>query len=90
MVAVNMRKAFRDDGLTGTTSGLIDMDEKLGGFRTPTCLFWRSSVDGKTALALPAAYNAAKAYADSGGRRAQSRRSFIKCHLTSSPGVFWR
>ena len=71
MVAIeHAEKAFQaDDGLTGTTSGLIDMDKKLGGFQNSDLLILagRPSM-GKTALATTMAYNAAKAYADSGGK----------------------
>ncbi|HCQ71155.1 MAG: replicative DNA helicase [Alphaproteobacteria bacterium] len=63
-------KAFNaDDGLTGVTSGLIDVDKKLGGFQKSDLLILagRPSM-GKTALATTWAYNAAKAYAQSGGK----------------------
>lgn len=58
-----------DDGLTGVTSGLIDVDKKLGGFQSSDLLILagRPSM-GKTALATTWAYNAAKAYAESGGK----------------------
>ena len=64
-------KAFNaDDGLTGVTSGLIDVDKKLGGFQGSDLLILagRPSM-GKTALATTWAYNAAKAYAQSGGEQ---------------------
>ena len=62
-------KAFKSDGhVTGVTSGLIDVDKKLGGFQPSDLLILagRPSM-GKTALAVNWAFNAAKAYADSGG-----------------------
>ncbi len=63
-------KAFKSDGgVTGVTTGLVDMDKKLGGFQNSDLLILagRPSM-GKTALATNWAYNAAKAYADSGGK----------------------
>lgn len=63
-------KAFHSDGgLTGVTCGLVDMDKKLGGFQNSDLLILagRPSM-GKTALATTMAFNAAKAYAESGGK----------------------
>jgi replicative DNA helicase len=62
-------KAYKTDGhVTGVTSGLIDMDKKLGGFQKSDLLILagRPSM-GKTALAVNLAFNAAKAYMESGG-----------------------
>lgn len=71
MVAIeHAEKAYQSDGgLTGTTSGLIDMDKKLGGFQSSDLLILagRPSM-GKTALATTMAFNAAKAFAESGGQ----------------------
>lgn len=71
LVAIeHAEKAYNaDDGLTGVTSGLIDMDKKLGGFQNSDLLILagRPSM-GKTALATTMAFNAAKAYAQSGGK----------------------
>ncbi len=71
MVAIeHAEKAYQSDGgITGTTSGLIDMDKKLGGFQNSDLLILagRPSM-GKTALATTMAFNAAKAYAQSGGQ----------------------
>lgn len=71
LVAIeHAEKAFNSDGgVTGVTSGLIDMDKKLGGFQNSDLLILagRPSM-GKTALATTMAYNAAKAYAESGGK----------------------
>lgn len=64
-------KAFQSDGhVTGVTSGLVDVDKKLGGFQNSDLLILagRPSM-GKTALAVNWAFNAAKAYADSGGQQ---------------------
>jgi replicative DNA helicase len=71
MVAIeHAEKAYQSDGgLTGVTSGLIDVDKKLGGFQNSDLLILagRPSM-GKTALVTNWAYNAAKAYAESGGK----------------------
>ena len=70
LVAIeHAEKAFKSDGhVTGVTSGLLDVDKKLGGFQSSDLLILagRPSM-GKTALAVNWAFNAAKAYADSGG-----------------------
>lgn len=63
-------KAFHTDGhVTGVTTGLRDLDDKLGGLHSSDLLILagRPSM-GKTALAVNLAYNAAQAYADSGGK----------------------
>ena len=63
-------KAYQADGnVTGVTSGLVDVDKKLGGFQPSDLLILagRPSM-GKTALAVNWAFNAAKAYAESGGK----------------------
>ncbi len=56
-------------GVTGVTTGLKDVDEKLGGLHNSDLLILagRPSM-GKTALATNMAFNAAKAYATSGGK----------------------
>ncbi|MFA7275671.1 MAG: replicative DNA helicase [Pseudobdellovibrionaceae bacterium] len=56
-------------GITGVTTGLKDIDEKLGGLHNSDLLILagRPSM-GKTALATNMAFNAAKAYAQSGGK----------------------
>jgi len=70
LVAIeHAEKAYKSDGnVTGVTSGLIDVDKKLGGFQNSDLLILagRPSM-GKTALAVNWAFNAAKAYAESGG-----------------------
>ena len=69
--AVEMaEKAFNTKGnVTGVTTGLRDMDKKLGGFQPSdlVILAGRPSM-GKTALATSMAYRAASAYARSGGK----------------------
>ncbi len=62
-------KAFKTDGnVTGVTTGLLDMDKKLGGFQNSDLLILagRPSM-GKTALATNMAFNAAKRYVETGG-----------------------
>ncbi len=63
-------KAFQNKSrVTGVTTGLRDMDDKLGGLHGSdlVILAGRPSM-GKTALATVIAFNAAKAYAESGGK----------------------
>ena len=59
----------RDSHVTGITTGLRDMDRKLGGFQKSDLIILagRPSM-GKTALATNMAFNAAKAYAASDGK----------------------
>ena len=63
--AVNMANAAyqRDGGLAGISTGLTDMDKKLGGLHPSDLLILagRPSM-GKTSLATNIAYNIAKAY----------------------------
>ncbi len=63
--AVNMANAAyqRDGGMAGTSTGLSDMDKKLGGLHPSDLLIiaGRPSM-GKTALATNIAYNIAKNY----------------------------
>jgi len=70
LVAIeHAEKAFKTDGnVTGVTTGLTDMNQKLGGFQNSDLLILagRPSM-GKTALATNMAFNAAKAYAQTGG-----------------------
>jgi replicative DNA helicase len=66
----NAETAFKADGhVTGVTSGLRDVDKKLGGFQGSDLLILagRPSM-GKTALAVNWGFNAALAYAESGGQ----------------------
>lgn len=70
ITAIEMaEKAFKTEGnVTGVTTGLIDMDKKLGGLQKSDLLILagRPSM-GKTALATNIAFNAAKKYAETGG-----------------------
>ena len=77
-------KAYKTDGhVTGVTSGLIDVDKKLGGFQKSDLLILagRPSM-GKTALAVNWAFNAAKAFADSGGKEG-GRVAFFSLEMSS-------
>ncbi|MGQ0527414.1 MAG: replicative DNA helicase [Alphaproteobacteria bacterium] len=71
MVAIrNAEKAYNTDGhVTGVDTGLLDLNKKLGGLQSSDLLILagRPSM-GKTALATNIAFNAAKAYAESGGK----------------------
>ncbi len=63
-------KAYKSDGhVTGVTTGLTDLDHKLGGLHNSDLLILAARPSmGKTSLAVNVAYNAAKAYAKSGGQ----------------------
>lgn len=66
-------KAFHSDShVTGLTTGLKDLDEKLGGLHNSDLLILAARPSmGKTSLAVNIAFNAAKAYAHNkpGGAR---------------------
>lgn len=64
-------KAYKSDGhVTGVTTGLADLDHKLGGLHNSDLLILAARPSmGKTSLAVNVAYNAAKAFADSGGQQ---------------------
>jgi replicative DNA helicase len=64
------QKAYQSDGhVTGITTGLTDLDHKLGGLHNSDLLILAARPSmGKTSLAVNVAYNAAKAYAESGGK----------------------
>ncbi|MGB0719410.1 MAG: replicative DNA helicase [Bdellovibrionales bacterium] len=85
MTAIEMaEKAYKTEGhVTGVTSGLVDIDKKLGGFQKSDLLILagRPSM-GKTALAVNWAFNAAKAYADSGGTEG-GRVAFFSLEMSS-------
>jgi replicative DNA helicase len=59
----------RESHITGVTTGLIDLNRKLGGLQKSdlVILAGRPSM-GKTALATNIAFNAARAFAETGGR----------------------
>ena len=62
-----------DGGITGVTTGLVDLDKKLGGLQGSDLLILagRPSM-GKSALATNIAYNAAKRYALTNGEEGAS------------------
>lgn len=66
-------KAFHSDShVTGVTSGLSDLDQKLGGLHNSDLLILAARPSmGKTSLAVNIAFNAAKAWAENktGGAR---------------------
>lgn len=66
-------QAYKSDShVTGVTSGLQDLDQKLGGLHNSDLLILAARPSmGKTSLAVNIAFNAAKAYADNkpGGAR---------------------
>jgi replicative DNA helicase len=71
LVAIeHAEKAFNAEGqVTGVTTGLRDLDKKLGGLQGSDLLILAARPSmGKTALATKMAYEAAKAYAKSGGK----------------------
>lgn len=77
-------KAFKTKGnVTGVTTGLRDMDKQLGGLHPSdlVILAGRPSM-GKTALATNLAYNAAKRYADTGGKEG-GRVGFFSLEMSS-------
>lgn len=77
-------KAFRTEGhVTGVTTGLRDLDEKLGGLHPSDLLILagRPSM-GKTALAVNIAYNAAQAFANSGGKEG-GRVAFFSLEMSA-------
>ncbi|CAK0739536.1 Replicative DNA helicase [uncultured Gammaproteobacteria bacterium] len=69
--AIEMAEAAfrRESHVTGVTTGLIDLDRKLGGLHKSDLIILagRPSM-GKTALATNIAFNAARAHMNSGGR----------------------
>ena len=85
MVAIeHAEKAFKSEGsVTGVTTGLIDMDKKLGGLQNSDLLILagRPSM-GKTALATNMAFNAAKAYAKTGGKEG-ARVGFFSLEMSA-------
>lgn len=73
----------RDSHVTGVTTGLRDMDRKLGGFQKSDLIILagRPSM-GKTALATNIAINAAKAHHDTNGKEG-SAVAFFSLEMSS-------
>lgn len=77
-------RAYKADGhVTGVTTGLRDLDEKLGGLHKSDLLILagRPSM-GKTALATNIAYHAALRYADTNGKEG-GRVGFFSLEMSS-------
>lgn len=77
-------KAFRTAGhVTGVTTGLRDLDQKLGGLHPSDLLILAARPSmGKTSLAVNISFNAAKAYARSGGKEG-ARVGFFSLEMSS-------
>jgi replicative DNA helicase len=75
--------AHRRGGLSGVPTGLIDLDEKLGGLQKSDLIILagRPSM-GKTALATTIAFNAANAYLKGGGD-AGARVGFFSLEMSA-------
>lgn len=96
----NAEKAFKTDGhVTGVTTGLRDLDKRLGGLQPSDLLILAARpAMGKTSLAVNMAYNAAHAWAQSGGQEggrvgvislemsADQLASRLLCDLAEMPG----
>ena len=98
-VAIQMaEKAFQTKGhVTGVTTGLRDLDKRLGGLQPSDLLILAARpAMGKTSLAVNIAYNAANAYAkgEGGGRvgvislemSSDQLASRLLCDLAEIPG----
>src|ERR1700693_4112760 len=74
--AINMAEAAvkREGHVTGVTTGLIDLDKKLGGLQPSDLIILagRPSM-GKSALATNIAFNAARAYEEAAGPAGETR-----------------
>ncbi len=85
MVSIELaEKAFKTKGhVTGVTTGLRDMDKQLGGFHNSDLLILagRPSM-GKTALATNIAYNAARRWAETGGKEG-ARVGFFSLEMSA-------
>jgi len=85
MTAIEIaEKAYKSDGnVTGITSGLTDLDQKLGGLHKSDLLILAARPSmGKTSLAVNVAYNAAKAYAE-GDMYHGARVGFFSLEMSS-------
>lgn len=85
MTAIDIaEKAFHADShVTGVTTGLRDLDQKLGGLHNSDLLIIAARPSmGKTSLAVNIAYNAAKAYVDSNTKEG-GRVGFFSLEMSS-------
>lgn len=76
-------KAFQSDShVTGVTTGLNDLDQKLGGLHNSDLLILAARPSmGKTSLAVNVAFNAAKAWAE--GKVGGARVGFFSLEMSS-------
>jgi len=73
----------RDTRLTGVTTGLAEMDKRLGGLqRSDLLILAARPAMGKSALAANIAFNAAKAFRDTDGREG-ARAAFFSLEMSS-------
>lgn len=85
MTAIDIAEsAYKSDShVTGVTTGLTDMDAKLGGLHDSDLLILAARPSmGKTSLAVNIAYNAAKKYAQTGGKEG-GRVGFFSLEMSS-------
>jgi replicative DNA helicase len=85
MTAIEIaEKAYKSDGhVTGITTGLKDLDIKLGGLHNSDLLILAARPSmGKTSLAVNVAYNAAKRYAETGGTQG-ARVGFFSLEMSA-------
>ncbi|MFN3700945.1 MAG: replicative DNA helicase [Alphaproteobacteria bacterium] len=85
MTAIELaEKAYKSEGhVTGVTTGLRDMDKKLGGFQNSDLLILAARPSmGKTSLAVNMAFNAAKKFAETGGKEG-GRVGFFSLEMSS-------
>ncbi len=96
----NAEKAFKTEGhVTGVTTGLRDLDKRLGGLQPSDLLILAARpAMGKTSLAVNIAYNAAYAHHRSGGQEggrvgvlslemsSDQLASRLLCDLAEMPG----
>lgn len=80
----NAEKAFKTTGhVTGVTTGLRDLDKRLGGLQKSDLLILAARpAMGKTSLAINMAYAAANAFAQSGGKEG-GRVAVISLEMSS-------
>ena len=76
-------EAYKSDShVTGVTTGLRDLDQKLGGLHNSDLLILAARPSmGKTSLAVNIAFNAAKAWAD--GKPGGARVGFFSLEMSS-------
>ena len=77
------QKAYNSDThVTGVTTGLQDLDQKLGGLHNSDLLILAARPSmGKTSLAVNIAFNAAKAWAE--GKQGGARVGFFSLEMSS-------